>query len=96
MLLYDNTYQKLKRHHKPAEHLIHLVAWPFASSFPLIIPHTLPLVLYFLILSDIHLQQSTYPYFPRCSKNKYTAFPVSVFFFFSFMGNTWCRVKRTF
>ena len=67
------------------------IALPFSSSFPFIIPHPSHLGCYFL--SDIHLQQLRYRYNPCCCKTNTLLF---LFQFFSFVGNSFCRVRRTF
>ena len=93
MLLCDNIFHKLEHLHSTAqhEHLIHRVALLFASSFPLIIPHASYLGCYFL--SDNYMQQLTYPCNSCCRKTNTLLF---LFQFFSFVGNSLCRVRRKF
>ena len=75
-LLYNNTFQKLEHLHEH-EHLTHLVALSFASSVTLIIPYGSYLGCY--VMSDIHLQQSTYPCNLYCHKTNTMLFPFSFF-----------------
>ena len=61
----------------------------FAPSFPLMIPYVSYLGCY--VVSDNHLQHSTYPCNPHCHKTN-----TMLFLFCLFVGNSRCWVERTF